>query len=168
MGSHQPDPMTANHMSQFIQSLECSVQLSLQLERTLLDETRAIEMRDPDDLLRVVTDKQSLVVQLEAETGKQKQWVELAGHTFTPVGMAKFFASFDQDGRSLGRWSSLRESIARCDRLNQANARLIERDRQRINLTLRILNGDDGFSTTYNLRGSREPGGLRSRSISQA
>ena len=62
-----------DRMSQFIQSLECSVQLSLQLERTLLDETRAIEMRDPDDLLRVVTDKQNLVVQLEAETGRQKQ-----------------------------------------------------------------------------------------------
>ena len=168
MGSHQPDPMTANHMSQFIQSLECSVQLSLQLERTLLDETRAIEMRDPDDLLRVVTDKQNLVVQLEAETGRQKHWVELTDDTFTPAGMATFFTKFDQDGRLRDRWSSLRESISRCDRLNQANAHLIERDRKRINLTLRILNGDDGFSTTYNLRGSREPGGLRSRSISQA
>lgn len=168
MESQQPEPMTTDRMSQFTQSLELSLQLSHQLERTLLDETRAIEMRNPDDLLRVVTDKQNLVVQLETETGRQKQWVELAGHPFTPVGMAKFFARFDQDGRSLDRWSSLRESISRCDRLNQANARLIERDRKRINLTLRILNGDDGFSATYNLRGNPESGGLRSRSISQA
>ena len=168
MGSPQPDQMTTDRMGQFIQSLECSIQLSHQLERALLDETRAIEMRDPDDLLRVVTDKQNLVVQLEAETGRQKRWVELADVTYTPAGMAKFFARFDRDGRSLDRWSSLRESIARCDRLNQANAHLIERDRKRINLTLRILNGDDGFSATYNLRGTTESGGSRSRSISQA
>ena len=96
--------------------------------------------------------------------------MELADVTFTPAGMAKFFSRFDQDGRLRDRWSSLRESIARCDRLNQANARLIERDRKRINLTLRILNGDDGFSATYNLRGAPESGGSRSRSrsISQA
>lgn len=160
--------MNADQLSQFAHSLDVSLQLSHQLESILLEETRAIEMHDPDDLLRVVTDKKALVIQLESETIRQKNWVEHAQHAFTLAGMVTFFKTFDQDHDLLDRWSNLRDSIIRCDRLNQANALLIERDRNRINLSLRILSGDDGVSSTYNLRGCTESGRQKSRSISQA
>lgn len=163
-----PNPAPPNPSVRFAQSLTLSIRLMGDLETAMLEETRAIETRDTDSLLRVLADKKELVAQLEAETLLQKQWVALARHPFTPAGMTTFFAEVGDDGQLLGLWSTLRESSTRCDRMNRSNARLIERDRKRIATSLRILSGDDGASATYTPRGRTESASPRSRTFSQA
>lgn len=163
-------PATADSATptQFARSLGVSIQLIERLETALLDEARAIASRDSLALQRSVDGKQELVTQLEAETHRQRHWVELARQPFTPAGMTKFFATLGSDGQLPELWSRLRDSSARCDRLNRANARLIERDRRRVAATLRIMSGDDGASKTYNPRGQTESAGLRGRTFTQA
>jgi flagellar biosynthesis protein FlgN len=164
----QADQRRKDRLNQFAESLDNSLRLIKALEAIMLAETGAIQSRDPDELQRIVADKAELVVQLEAETNRQKQWLELAQQPFTPIGMAQFFAAVDEENQLLDRWSALRDVIARCDRLNESNASLIERDRKRVAMTLRLLKGDDGTPTTYDPRGRSEPMSPRSRTISRA
>jgi flagella synthesis protein FlgN len=168
MDRKSPSLTPPNPSAQFAQSLKLSIQLMGDLETAMLEETHAIETRDTDSLLRILASKKDLVAQLEEETLRQKQWVALARHPFTPAGMMKFFAGVSDDGQLLGLWSILRESSTRCDRMNRSNARLIERNRKRIATSLRILSGDDGTSATYNPRGRTESASPRSRTFSQA
>ena len=152
----------------FSHSLDQSILLTQELESVMLEETRAVETHDLDTLQRVIADKQRLVAQLEEETGRQRGWVEAGRHSFTPPGMERFFTEFDDDDRLRSRWSVLHQAISRCDGMNQHNARLIERDRRRVNASLRILSGDDGSSATYDPRGRTSSGGSRGRTISRA
>ncbi|AFL72458.1 FlgN protein [Thiocystis violascens DSM 198] len=168
MDRANPNLALPNTAAQFAQSLKLSIQLMGDLEAAMLEETRAIETRESDSLLRVLASKRDLVARLEEETLLQKQWVALAHHPFTPVGMTKFFAGVGDDGQLLGLWSILRESSTRCDGMNRSNARLIERGRKRVATSLRILIGDDGTSATYNPRGRTESTTPRSRTFSQA
>lgn len=157
-----------DRMNQFAQSLETSIRLANRLEETMLEETRAVETRDPDQLQRLVDEKQGLVTQLEAETQRQKRWVELEQYPFTPAGVLKFFSA-SGDGLDLsGRWTLLRDVIRRCDQLNRANGRLIERDRKRVALSLRLLTGEDETAATYDPHGRTRGAGPRSRMTSQA
>lgn len=157
-----------NTVTQFAQSLALSLLLMQQLENAMLEETRAIEMRDTDLLRRILDDKQDLIARIETETCRQKQWAEGAQCAFTPAGMMQFFAASECPDAVRNQWSMLRESAARCDRMNQFNARLIDRHRKRIATSLRILSGDDGVSATYNPRGRTESTGPRSRTRIQA
>lgn len=157
-----------DHISLFAESLERSILSSQRLQEVMLDETRAIQTRDTDFLLRVVTDKQRLVAELEAQTDLQRRCVEATGHAFTPAGVAEFFAELGGEGQLPERWSSLRESVSCCERMNRTNAALIERDRKRVDTGLRILNGDDGVSSTYDPHGRTSRGRMTGRTISQA
>ncbi|MBV5308613.1 flagella synthesis protein FlgN [Chromatium okenii] len=154
--------------AQFAQSLLCSLQLLAQLEAVMLDEARVIATHNPDALQRVVTNKSALVMALEAETVKQKQWVESAQLPFSNAGVAQFFTQFENAQSLNEQWGQLREIGMRCDQLNRANARLIEHDRKRIATLLRILKGDDAASTTYTPQGRTASAGSRSRTLIHA
>lgn len=151
-----------------VASLDRAIADMQQLAESLLDELRAIESRDLDGLQRVVDDKQRLIAHLEAETAQQKHWVESAGFSFTPKGIEQFIQGFDRNDRLGSRWSTLLDHTRRCDRLNRDNARSIERDRRRVAMTLRLLNGEDAGAATYDPRGRTATGGRRGRTISQA
>jgi flagellar biosynthesis protein FlgN len=151
-----------------VASLDRAIADMRQLTGRMLDELRAIESRDLDELQRVVTEKQSLVNRLEAETAQQRHWVETAGFGFTPEGIEQFIQRVDQHDQLGTRWSSLLDHTRRCDQLNSDNARLIERDQRRIAMTLRLLKGEDASTTTYDPRGRTASSGQRGRTISQA
>ncbi|MBK1723679.1 flagella synthesis protein FlgN [Thiocystis violacea] len=157
-----------DRMHQLNASLDRSIGLIRRLEAVMLEEMRAIESHAPEALGEIVATKLALVNALEAETTQQKIWVELEGCSFTPDGIEALIAAFDQNATLRERWSELRECIGRCDRLNKSNARLIERDRKRIAMSLRILKGEDGQASTYDPRGRPETGHQKSRNISQA
>ena len=153
---------------QLVASLDVSIGLIQRLEEVMLEETRAIASHAPEQLQGVVAEKLDLVQRLEAETRRQKGWIEEAGFSFTPEGIEGLIAALDRDDRLRDRWSDLRAHSGRCDRLNEDNARLIERDRKRIAMSLRILRGEDGNAATYDPRGRPESDRQQSRTISQA
>ncbi|MBK1716730.1 flagella synthesis protein FlgN [Thiocystis violacea] len=157
-----------DQIAPFVASLDSAIEDMSRLESVMLEETRTIESRDVDGLQRAVAEKQRLVTRLEAETARQKDWIEGARLSFTPEGIEAFIQAFDQEDRLGSRWSMLREHIRRCDQLNSDNARLIERDRRRIAATLRLLRGEDSSATTYDPQGRTAAGGQRGRTISQA
>lgn len=150
------------------ESLGISVEMLHRLEETMLEEMRSIQLREPDRLQEIVSEKQNLVERLEAQTAQQKAWMEQEGCSFTPDGIQALVDKIDEGAQLKGLWLELRQLIGRCDRLNDKNARLIERDRKRIALSLRILRGEDEAASTYGPQGrtatSRHPG----RTISQA
>ncbi|PQJ95269.1 flagella synthesis protein FlgN [Chromatium okenii] len=164
--THQPT--FTGSSTQFAQSLVCSLRLLTQLETVMLEEARVIATRKPDALQHVVTQKSALVVALEAETAKQKQWVESAQLPFSNSGVAQFFTQFENAQSLNEQWGQLREIGMRCDQLNRANARLIEHDRKRIATLLRILKGDDTASTTYTPQGRTASASSRSRTLIHA
>ncbi|NEV60521.1 flagella synthesis protein FlgN [Thiorhodococcus minor] len=155
-------------LEQFADSLSRSVTLIHQLEESMLEELRAIESRAPDQLQTIVAEKLALVDQLEQETARQKQWVELEGRSFTPEGIDAFIAALDPSEALRGPWTKLRAGIERCDKLNKKNARLVEREQKRVAMSLRILKGEDNASSTYDLKGRPQTGRIQGRTISQA
>lgn len=152
----------------FVVSLDSSIEGMRQLEAAMLAETQALESQDIEGLQQAVSEKQRLVTRLETETARQRQWIEEARFSFTPEGIQAFIQTFDQADRLGSRWSTLREDIQRCDRINRDNGRLIERDQRRIAATLRLLRGEDHSATTYDPQGRTAAGGQRGRTISQA
>ncbi len=168
---------TADHRTQasetvdleaLVASLDLAIEDMHRLAERLLEELGAIESRDPDGLLRLVVDKQTLLTRLETETARQRDWIEAAGFGFTPEGVERFIRTHDRDDRLATRWSALLDQTRRCDQLNSDNARSIERDQRRIAMTLRLLKGEDASTTTYDPRGRTAAGGQRGRTISQA
>lgn len=161
--------MNADAHHKLQRSLETSIRLAHQLEESLLQETRAVEARQPHTLQDVVTGKQTLLHALETETRTQQGLVEAAGEAFSPEGVARLFSKMD-DGVVLNDlWQALRQSIERCDTLNQGNARLIDRDRQRVELSMQILRGEEtGPAATYDPYGRARPGSRGGRQITQA
>lgn len=148
-------------------SIEHSIELAQQLETLLLDEARALGARDTDALHQVSTRKQQLATTLEAETQRQRQWVIEAGLTFTSEGVHDFLSRFENASELEGRWSLLHETVRRCESMNCQNADLIQRQRRRIDQSLRLLRGDDGVSTTYDPSG-KTASAMRSRTLSRA
>ncbi|EXJ16898.1 flagella synthesis protein FlgN [Imhoffiella purpurea] len=157
-----------DQITEFSESIDRSLQFMQDLEHLMLLETEVLASRDIGRLQPILTEKQALIERLEQETGRQKQWVEGAGHAFTPAGIARFFRELDPSARLSNHWSTLKEAIERCDRLNHANGLLIERGRKRVAMSLRLLSGDDGQSTTYDPHGRPSSSKHRSRTLSRA
>lgn len=165
---HQPPAPDVSDLGDLVASLDRAIEDMRQLAALLLDELRAIESRDPDGLLRLAGDKQTLLTRLETETARQRDWIEAAGFGFTPDGVERFIQTHDRDDRLGTRWSALLDQTRCCQRLNSDNARSIDRDQRRIAMTLRLLKGEDASTTTYDPRGRTAAGGQRGRTISQA
>jgi flagellar biosynthesis protein FlgN len=167
-----PDSQTlasgTHDLAAFVASLDRAIEDMRQLAEFMLEELRAITSRDLDGLQRSVSEKQRLLARLEAETARQRDWIEAAGFSFTPDGVERFIQTQDQDEQLGTRWSALLDHTRRCDQLNSDNARSIERDQRRIAMTLRLLKGEDASTTTYDPRGRTAASGQRGRTISQA
>lgn len=158
----------ASDLDGLVASLDRAIADMRQLAELMLDELRALESRDLDGLQQVVTEKQTLLTRLEAETAQQRHWIEAACFSFTPDGIEQFIQGFDQNDQLGIRWSTLLDHTRRCDQLNRDNARSIDRDRRRVAITLRLLKGEDASTTTYDPQGRPASSGQRGRSISQA
>lgn len=150
-----------------VTSFDTSTALLRQLEEVMLAEARAIASQAPERLQALVAEKLELVRTLESETQRQKDWMEHAGLDFTPAGIAQLIAAHDSRSGLDAAWDALREGSRRCNLLNADNARLIQRDRKRIAMALRILSGDGG-AATYDPHGRPRSDRQQSRSITQA
>ena len=151
------------------QSLETSIRLVHRLEDALLQETRAVESRTPDALQDAVRQKQELLQELDVETRRQRSLVEAHGESYTPDGMSRMFARLEGGAELDDRWQALRQLLERCDTLNRGNARLIERDRRRVDLSMQILRGEEtGPAATYDPQGRTRKNLRGGRQITQA
>jgi len=151
----------------FAQSIERSIALAEQLEGLLLDEGGALGARNTDSLREIVILKEQVTRALETETQCQRQWISDAGLDFDPQGLHQYLERQPDRPRLEEQWRLLRETVRRCERLNRDNADLIQRQRRRVDQSLRLLRGDDGVSTTYDPSG-RTASAVRSRSLSRA
>ncbi len=140
---------------QFIESLDGSITLALQLETILLDETCAIEARDPSELQTIVAQKQSASAQLERDTQRQARQITAAGYPFTPEGVADFINALDEADYVADLWRELQDIVWRCRQLNDANAQSIERRRDQVTRSLALLLGQETI-TTYHADGRRD------------
>lgn len=155
--------------AQFRRSLEESIRLGQRLEDILLEETRAIESREPERLQAAVQRKQDLLRALEAETRRQQEWIEGHDAAFTPEGVARLFARLEGGEHLNDRWQALRATIERCNQLNQGNARLIERNQRRVQVSMQILRGEDtGPATTYDPYGRTRQRRVSGQTITRA
>ncbi|WP_018876824.1 flagella synthesis protein FlgN [Thioalkalivibrio sp. ALE31] len=161
--------MNTDTRHRLLRSLETSIRLAHQLEEALIQETRAVEARTPETLQEVVATKQGLLQDLETETRQQRAIAEAASESFTPEGMARLLSRMDDGAVLNDHWQALRQSIERCNSLNQGNARLIDRDRQRVELSMQILRGEEaGPAATYDPYGRTRPNTRGGRRITQA
>ncbi len=155
--------------AQFRQSLEESIRLGQRLEDILLEETRAIESREPERLQAAVQRKQELLHALETETRRQQEWIEGHDAAFTPEGVARLFARLEGGEHLNDRWQALRATVERCNQLNQGNARLIERNQRRVQVSMQILRGEDtGPATTYDPYGRTRQRRFSGQTITRA
>ncbi len=155
--------------AQFRQSLEESIRLGQRLEDILLEETRAIESREPERLQAAVQRKQELLHALETETRRQQEWIVGHDAAFTPEGVARLFARLEGGEHLNDRWQALRATVERCNQLNQGNARLIERNQRRVQVSMQILRGEDtGPATTYDPYGRTRQRRFSGQTITRA
>lgn len=161
--------MSPEQRHTFLRSLESSIRLSHQMEDILLQETRAVESRAPETLREVVAQKQTLLQELETESRRQREIIETAGEAYTPEGLARLFSQLEGGAELEDHWQALRRSVERCNTLNQGNARLIDRDRRRVDLSIQILRGEEpGPAPTYDPYGRTQSGSRTGRRITRA
>lgn len=156
----------------FPQVLEQSISLATELEQLLLEETAVLEGRDPDVLQALVERKQRVLKTMEEATGHLQRLVEASGQTFTPDGMTTFLREHDptpeQHDSLSTRWKHLREVAARCELMNRSHAQSIERSRQRVDVALKIIRGEDDNGNVYTAQGLSQSGVVLGRTLSQA
>ncbi|WP_019024602.1 MULTISPECIES: flagella synthesis protein FlgN [unclassified Thioalkalivibrio] len=161
--------MSPEQRHAFLRSLEASIRLSHQMEDILLQETRAVESRAAETLSDVVAQKQTLLHELETESRRQRETIEAAGETYTPEGLARLFSRLESGAELEDHWQALRRSVERCNTLNQGNARLIDRDRRRVEMSIQILRGEEpGPAPTYDPYGRTQSSSRTGRRITRA
>jgi flagella synthesis protein FlgN len=149
--------------------------LTTELERTralavALDAGRAVFAgRDAYAIERTATEVQRLVSEVEASEKRRQKVLAAVGLPADKDGMEQFLARLDRDGQLSGTWQELLAGAAECQRLNLANAAVIETNRHFAETALRILRGQSPDQETYGRRGtSSAPGGASSRPLGKA
>ncbi|EIC22163.1 flagella synthesis protein FlgN [Thiorhodovibrio frisius] len=156
----------------FALALEQAIDLTSQLETLLLEETAAVDGRDPEHLNALVENKQQVLEQIEQATATLQRSVEEAGQAFTPDGLEVFLRASDgtteERDHASARWKRLRELAASCEIMNRANAEAVERSRLRVTTALKIIRGEDDNGNTYSAQGYSQSSTVLGRTLTQA
>ncbi|WPL19771.1 FlgN protein [Thiorhodovibrio winogradskyi] len=162
--------MTQHHT--FAQALEQAIELTGQLETLLLEETAALDGRDPERLQILVENKQRVIERIAGATASLQHFVEEAGQTFTPDGMDVFLRATnlarEERQTYTQQWKRLRALAASCELMNRTNAQAVERSRQRVATALKIIRGEEDNGSTYSAQGYSQSSTVLGRTLTQA
>ncbi len=136
--------------SLFDYALQQDITSSEQLLAVLLDERKALESRNYDNLDSLIAQKKALVEALENNAAQRQRW--LAQH-----GMADDFAALDtarnQAPEVVARWEKAAAAWRECQTANQINDQICRRTRLVVENVLNILRGQTASAATYDAKG---------------
>jgi len=123
------------------------------LRQCLEDEHRALQVRDPEQLLSIA-ERKSICLNEAARIDRQHRELEAGGATQTPIAADKPCRKQREQLDTLTRV---------CRDLNVANGSLISRQKTRIEKTLQIMRGEPDRSDVYGPSGATPGRGLARR-----
>ncbi|MFT3930404.1 MAG: flagellar protein FlgN [Spongiibacteraceae bacterium] len=147
----QANPKQATpNWSLFDYALQQDIVHSEQLLSILLQEREALEAREYTDFENLITQKKTLVEQLEHNAVQRKRWLSQHGMTddFIALDAAK-----KQAPEIVDRWQAAATVWRECQAANQVNEQICRRTRLVVENVLNILRGQNAPAATYNASG---------------
>ena len=152
---------------QLLSMLQAERDTLRQLIHCLEREHQALAELDGPGLEALAGDKRQLLLQLEKMSSERGRLLSAAGHD--PDAMETLIDALDRQGRLSACWRQLLEDLHACQHQNRVNGGIIELGRERLQLTLGLLRGQDGgmHATLYQANG-RTPTHLDHRALGTA
>lgn len=140
---------------------------SLALLHTLEKEQEALQERDHEQLRELLEEKTALLNTLDAGSVQRAEILrELQQPNDQYAWESLIDAMGDHDLKD--HWTSLKDTIADCQQLNEVNGKIIARSQQSVQSLMQILRGDNGQQNLYTSSGTTNNSGRLNSAAIQA
>jgi len=134
-------------------NLQKDFTLTHTLKEMLENERKALEQRDYSDFNEHLTEKQTLLIELDQNSKYRQQLVNHLGFEDENA-ILQSAAKHAPEVAKL--WQALSEQWKQCQELNEINDRVSQRTRLVVSQMLDLLRGQEGDSRTYTAKGSTQ------------
>lgn len=121
----------------------------------------------PDDLGRLLADKQALLAEIAEADRQLRETLAAQGLAADSTGLDALLARLDDSGGLARSWQRLAALLHECETQNLTNGGLVELSQRQVQFALDVLRGETTGTSTYGADGHTRSLG-RSRSIAEA
>ena len=148
----------------FAEILQDELGQMTRLEVVLGLEYEALQQRDSDALIKNTQEKQQLITAIESRGRERLELLQGAGYGIDKEAVLGFI---DAEPQLRRRWDELEVVLLRCQKQNQVNGILLEKDKQLTKQLMGILLGEGSRKNTelYDAKGSTSSSFLNGRSV---
>ena len=148
----------------FAEILQDELGQMTRLEVVLGLEYEALQQRDSDALIKNTQEKQQLITVIESRGRERLELLQGAGYGIDKEAVLGFI---DAEPQLRRRWDELEVVLLRCQKQNQVNGILLEKDKQLTKQLMSILLGEGSRKNTelYDAKGSTSSSFLNGRSV---
>ncbi len=133
-----------NPTASFIHILDREINCSTRLLKVLRRENAALKNADTDTLETIVTEKETLLVELDSRVSAHNAFLDEQGLPPGLEGTEKLLDYFANDPRAEKKWSELQELAQACRNLNEINGGIVALSQRHVRKALDILSGNNG------------------------
>jgi len=134
-----------------------TLQLAESLHASLEREQQALYDNDLESIEQIAAAKAELAASIEALERRRAELVSQAGFPTHANGMAAYLGHLEQGPEGTrtvtAQWQTLQGVLRQCDRQNQINGIMLEKNRRRAEALLRLLRGDADTPQLYSEAG---------------
>lgn len=135
---------TVAHKEQIATILKQQIDAASALQDLLTQERAALESRDLETFDKIITQKQTLVAQLDDLERTRYTLVTQAGYAGEPEKFDEYLTAEDQGSRLAEQSEQLKSILSECFQLNRINAGMVELSYHYLNQSLAVLRGTEG------------------------
>lgn len=153
-----------------LDSLEKQQALTKQLLNLLKQEYKTLNTNYVDPLDEIISDKQPLIVELDALNQYWLSLIAAESIETSPEGIENFLNDYDKANNTslLNQWIDLQTMAKDCQKTNTVNGTIIALRYQSAQQTLSILKGQVPGDSTYDPQGNNSPGFSGGSAIAKA
>ena len=153
-----------------LDSLEKQQALTKQLLNLLKQEYKTLNTNYVDPLDEIITDKQPLIIELDALNQHWLSLIAAESIETSPEGIETFLKNYDKTNNTalLKQWLELHTMAKDCQKTNTVNGTIIALRYQSTQQTLSILKGQLPGDSTYDPQGNNSVGYSAGNAIAKA
>ncbi|MEJ1353538.1 MAG: flagellar protein FlgN [Candidatus Sedimenticola sp. (ex Thyasira tokunagai)] len=154
--------ITTTQINHFSGLLSAELQCAEKLLTLLGHEHQALTGSDPDRIIALSEQKQSLVEQMQQQLANRQGFLTRLGLPGDREGVDTLLNAHPKVGNALALWQQLMEIATQLSNQNQVNGGIITLGHRHVRQTLCILTGNNGNNDTYGPKGNRDESASRS------
>ncbi|MES9855288.1 MAG: flagellar protein FlgN [Sedimenticola sp.] len=158
--------ITTTQINHFVGLLSVELQCAEKLLTLLEQEHQALTGADPDRIIAISEQKQSLVEQMQQHLANRQGFLKRLGLSGDREGVDILLASQPEGGEAQTLWQQLMDMATQMSDKNQVNGGIITLGHRHVRQTLGILTGHNSDNDTYSPNGIQDE--RASRSLAKA